>query len=157
MMTHKGLWLEGKFWLKVDNLQGKGSIHVKRAWPGAYYTLVLTHPSKWMQCIRLNVAFGLWEMEVPLTHEICWTVPQINNEDVAARNNYSLSPISRGAWAAENNTYIVSGRKNTIKGITGLNPKQLILKFLEKFSTFIPCAFALYHYNRHLNVKFRPA
>lgn len=46
--------------------------------------------------------FGLLEMEELLSHEICCTIPQTNNEEVAALNNYSLSQINRAALAAEN-------------------------------------------------------
>lgn len=43
--------------------------------------------------------FGLWEMEVPLSHEICCIIPQTNDEEVAALNNYNPSQISRAALA----------------------------------------------------------
>lgn len=52
--------------------------------------------------------FAWWEMEVLLSHEICFTIPQTNNEEVAALNNYNLSQISRAALAAENTSSMVS-------------------------------------------------
>lgn len=54
---------------------------------------------------------GLWEMKVRLSHEICCAIPQTNDEEVAARNNYNLSQISRAALAAETlKTLSVRGR-----------------------------------------------
>lgn len=114
-MVRKGLGKQ----LKVDTLQS--FIHVKCTRPVLSDEPILFG---WIvQCILVKCCpdtcmFGLWEMEVPLSHEICCSVPQTNNEEVAACNNYCLSKISRAVQAADN-THMVGG-KNTIKDITQL-------------------------------------
>lgn len=57
----------------------------------------------------------LWieeKWKCPLSHEICCTIPQTNNGEVAALNNYNLSQISRAALAAENASHMVSEKYN---------------------------------------------